>query len=148
MCTRAIYTISHEIFIKMNPRSKKTPPSTLNRTSQTIPGQTLEPAELLKRHLAGTLPPIDLSNRYEYHYDDQGNQVAEPLPLELHEVHKLSVAIRQRQYEEALEQRKKNAEKHKEEIISEYIKNNPPKADIPKSDYDRFTEPDPKKPTE
>ncbi|UDN67886.1 hypothetical protein [robinz microvirus RP_171] len=108
----------------MNPRSKKTK-STVFGPDKTIPGQSLKPSELLKRHLAGTLPPIDLSNRYEYHYDERGIQVAEPLPLELHEVHKLSVAIRQRQYEEAIEQRKQKAEKHKEEIISEYIKNNP-----------------------
>lgn len=88
--------------------------------SRTIPGQSLRPAELMKRHLAGTIPPIDLSNRYEYHFDEKGNQVAEPLPLELHEVHRLSVAIRKKQYEEALEQRKKQAEKHKQEIIAAY----------------------------
>lgn len=109
----------------MNRRSKSTIPSKLSSSSQTIPGQALQPAELLKRHLAGTLPPIDLSKRYEYHYDSDGNQVAEPLPLELHEVHALSVAIRKRQYEEALEHRKKQAEKHKAEIIAEYEKNNP-----------------------
>lgn len=108
----------------MNPRSKQSTPTKYGE-SRTIPGQSLKPAELLRRHLAGTLPPIDLSNRYEFHYDDQGNQVSEPLPLELHEVHKLSVAIRKRQYEEAIEQRKKQAEKHKEEIIAEYVKNNP-----------------------
>lgn len=109
----------------MNERSKKSI-AVRYGSSLTIPGQALRPAELLRRHLSGTLPPIDLTKRYEYHYDEQGNQVAEPLPLELHEVHKLSVAIRQRQYEEALERRKQAAEKHKEQIISEYIKNNPP----------------------
>lgn len=108
----------------MNKRSKKSHDLTFG-PSQTIPGQALKPADLLRRHLAGTLPPIDLSNKYEYHYDDTGKQVSEPLPLELHEVHKLSVAIRQRQYEEALEHRKRQAEKHKEEIISEYVKQNP-----------------------
>lgn len=115
--------------LKANPsmnkqRQKKSTPEKFTG-SLTIPGQSLKPAELLKRHLAGTLPPIDLSSRYEYHYDDEGKQVAEPLPLELHEVHKLSVAIRQRQYEEALEARKKAAEQHKEEIISEYVKMHP-----------------------
>lgn len=105
----------------MNQRSKKSTPTKFG-ASLTIPGQALKPAELLKRHLAGTLPDIDLSKRYEYHYDENGNQVAEPLPLELHEVHKLSVAIRKRQYEEAIEQRKLQAEKHKNEIISEYEK--------------------------
>lgn len=105
----------------MNPRSKQSKPTKFG-ASKTIPGQALKPAELLKRHLAGTLPDIDLSRRYEHHYDEEGNQVAEPLPLELHEVHKLSVAIRKRQYEEALEARKKAAERHKEEIIAEYKK--------------------------
>lgn len=113
----------------MYSRSKKTQPTGYDKTSQTIPGQSLTPANLLKRHLAGTLPPIDLSSRYEFHYDETGKQVAEPLPLELHEVHKLSVMLRQRQYEEAIEQRKKNAEKHKEDIINEYVKLNPPKTE-------------------
>lgn len=124
----------------MNPRAKKRIETTFG-PSQTIPGQSLKPSELLKRHLAGTLPDIDLSQKYEYHFDEEGKQVAEPLPLEMHEVHKLSVAIRQRQYEEALEQRRKQAEKHKEEIIAEYVKNNPnlkPKSeettDAPKPD--------------
>lgn len=114
----------------MNPRGKKTSAVKFS-ASKTIPGQALSPADLLKRHLSGTLPEIDLSSRYEYHFDEHGNKVNEPLPLELHEVHKLSVAIRKRQYEEALEQRKRDAEKHKEEIISEYIKNNPPKVEQP-----------------
>ena len=88
----------------------------------TVPGQTLKPSELLKRHLAGTLPPIDLAKKYEFHYDEEGKQVAEPLPLELHEVHKLAVALRKRHYEEALEQRKKQAERFKTQIIEEYEK--------------------------
>lgn len=102
-----------------NYRSKPTKPTKFG-PSMTIPGQSLKPADLLRRHLAGTLPPIDLSKRYEYHYDEQGNQVAEPLPLELHEVHRLSVAIRKRQFEEAVEARKLAAQKHKQEIIEEY----------------------------
>lgn len=88
--------------------------------THTIPGQSLRPSELLKRHLAGTLPPIDLSSRYEFHYDEKGQQIAEPLPNELHEVHRLSVALRERQYEEQLEARKKAAEKRKQDIIDEY----------------------------
>lgn len=102
-------------------RSKPSEP-TVFTSSVTIPGQALRPAELLKRHLAGTLPPVDLSKRYEYHFDQDGKQVAEPLPLEVHELHKLSVAIRKRQYEEALEARKLSAEKHKQQIIEEYEK--------------------------
>lgn len=104
-----------------NYRSKPSTPTKFG-PSKTIPGQSLKPSELLKRHLAGTLPPIDLSKRYEHHFDEEGKQIAEPLPLEMHEVHKLSVAIRQRQYEEALEHRKKQLEKHKENIIAEYEK--------------------------
>jgi len=114
----------------MKNRSKQILPTGYT-PSQTIPGQSLRPSELLRRHLAGTLPPIDLSNRYEYHYDENGEQVSSPLPLELHEVHRLSVAIRQRQYEEAIEQRKKAAQKHKEDIIAEHLKNNPPKLPDP-----------------
>lgn len=109
----------------MNPRSKQSTPIKFG-PSKTIPGQSLRPAELLKRHLAGTLPDIDLSSKYEHHYDEEGKQVAEPLPLEIHELHKLSVAIRQKQYEEGLEQRKKAAEKHKQDIIDEYVKQNTP----------------------
>lgn len=108
-----------------NRRAKRNTPTTFG-ASKTIPGQALIPADLLKRHLAGTLPDIDLSKRYEFHYDENGKQISEPLPLELHELHKLSVAIRQKQYEAALEHKKKMADKHKEDIIAEYIKNNPP----------------------
>lgn len=108
----------------MKNRKKQSTPVTYS-ASATIPGQTLKPSELLKRHLAGTLPPIDLSNKYEYHYDSTGKQIAEPLPLELHEVHALSVAIRKRQFEEATEIRRKQAEKHKQDIIDEYKRQNP-----------------------
>lgn len=104
-----------------NSRSKKGT-ATKYGPSKTIPGQSLKPAELLKRHLAGTLPPIDLSGRMEYHYDETGKQVAEPLPLEMHEMHKLAVALRKRQYEEALEARKKQAEKFKQQILAEHQK--------------------------
>lgn len=129
-----------------NPRSKKGTPTKYG-PSKTIPGQSLKPAELLKRHLAGTLPPIDLSGRMEYHYDETGKQVAEPLPLEMHEMHKLSVAIRKRQYEEALEYRKKQLEKHKKQILDEYLKQ---QEDAKKKASENKDQPDPKttKPTE
>lgn len=104
-----------------NPRSK--PHDVVSYgPSKTIPGQSLKPSELLKRHLAGTLPPIDLSKRYEYHYDETGKQVAEPLPLELSEIHRLSVAIRKQEYEKAMEARKLSLEKHRLKIIDEYEK--------------------------
>lgn len=105
----------------LNPRSKKNVPTKYSE-SRTIPGQALTPAAMLKRHLAGTMPDIDLSRKYEYHFDETGKQVAEPLPLEVHELHKLSVMLRKRQYEEALEHKKQQAQKHKEQIISEYEK--------------------------
>lgn len=88
--------------------------------SKTIPGQSLIPAELLKRHLAGTLPEIDQTSMNEYHYDENGEQIGEPLPVEMHELHKLAVAIRKRQFEEATEHRRKEAEKFKQRIIDEY----------------------------
>lgn len=88
--------------------------------SQTIPGQSLTPSDLLKRHLAGTLPPIDHSDRNEYHYDTEGNQVGEALPLEMHEMHALAVALRNRQFEEATERRKEEALKFRDRIIAEH----------------------------
>lgn len=88
--------------------------------SRTIPGQSLKPADLLKRHLAGTLPDIDHSQKYEYHYDENGEQIAVPLPLEMHELHKLAVALRKRQYEEAIEQRKQRAVQERDKLIAEY----------------------------
>lgn len=90
--------------------------------SRTIPGQSLYPADLMKRHLAGTLPPIDLSGKYEYHYDENGEQIAEPLPLEMYELHALAVALREKQYEAAIEHRKQKALRERDAIIAEYEK--------------------------
>lgn len=104
-----------------NPLRDRRKPTTYS-SSKTIPGQSLLPADLLKRHLAGTLPDIDQSERFEYHYDENGNQINEPMPLEMHELHKLAVAIRKRQFEEATEQRKAQAIKFRQEIIDEYKK--------------------------
>lgn len=57
--------------------------------SQTVPGQSLVPAELLKRHLAGTLPDIAKTPRYTY--NEHGQQISEDLSqLELHELHDLT----------------------------------------------------------
>lgn len=89
--------------------------------SKTIPGQSLIPSDLLKRHLAGTLPDIDQSQRYEYHVDENGEQVSEPLPLEMHEFHKLAVALRKRQFEEATKYRAEQAQKERDKIIADYI---------------------------
>lgn len=107
--------------MKKSLQSRRGTPTTYG-ISKTIPGQALKPSELLKRHLAGTLPEIDLSSRYEYHFDEDGKQVAEPLPLELHEVHRLSVALREEEWKRSLEQRKAQADKHKQDIIDAYVK--------------------------
>lgn len=80
----------------------------------------------MKRHLAGTLPPIDLSSHYEHHYDEEGNQISERLPNEMYELHALAVALRKKQYEAATESRKQQALKEREQIIAEYLKQNPP----------------------
>lgn len=90
--------------------------------SKTIPGQSLYPSDLLKRHLAGTLPPIDLSAKYEHHYDEQGNKISEPLPTEMYELHTLAVTLRKKQYEAAQEHRKQQALKDRDAIIEEYRK--------------------------
>lgn len=91
-------------------------------TSRTIPGQALRPADLLKRHLAGTLPDIDQSQKYEYHYNEDGEQIAVPLPLEMHELHNLAVALRKRQYEENLKAMQNKAKADRDKLIEEYKK--------------------------
>lgn len=103
-------------------KRRRTPPATKTRygSSKTIPGQSLIPSELLKRHLAGTLPDIDHSKRYEYHFDEEGNRLSHPLPLEMHEVHKLAVVLRKKQYDEALKQRQEAAAKYRDKIIEEF----------------------------
>lgn len=107
---------------KIIPAQRPTPPVTTIKysTSKTIPGQSLLPSDLLKRHLAGTLPDIDHSKKYEYHFDENGNRLSQPLPLEMHEVHKLAVVLRKRQHEEQLKQREKNAEAFRNKIIDEF----------------------------
>lgn len=95
---------------------------TIYGTSRTIPGQSLIPADLLKRHLAGTMPDIDLSQRYEYHYDENGNQIGEPLPIELHELHKLALRVRKQQEEAANKLRAEKAKKFRDDLIEQYKK--------------------------
>lgn len=98
---------------------------TVYPSSKTIPGQSLRPGELLKRHQAGTLPDIDLSSKYEYHYDENGKQVSVPLPIEMHELHKYALKYRKRQEELVIEKRKADAEAQRKKIIEEYLKDNP-----------------------
>lgn len=89
----------------------------------TKPGQALIPAELLKRHLAGTLPDIDHSPTARFTYDEDGNQVDEDLSrMELHELYELAEkvrgAVKERQ-DELAEEKKKAYDEH---IRSEYVK--------------------------
>lgn len=100
--------------------------------SKTIPGQSLIPADLMKRHLAGTLPDIDQSAKYEYHYDEDGNQIGEPIPLEMHELHKMAVVIRKRQYEEQLKAKEEQAKRFRQQVIDEYVKEQASKGLEPK----------------
>lgn len=93
---------------------------TIYSTSKTVPGQSLIPADLLKRHLAGTMPDIDLSQKYEYHYDENGEQIGEPLPIEMHELHKLALKMRKAQEENANIQRAEKAKKFRDSLIEEY----------------------------
>lgn len=88
--------------------------------SRTIEGQSLRPTEMMKRHLAGTLPDIDRSQQYEYHYDENGEQVGEPLPLEYIELHRLAVALRRREFEEATKERERQSLALRDKIIQEY----------------------------
>jgi len=88
--------------------------------SKTIPGQSLQPAELLKRHLAGTLPDIDLNSRYEYHFNENDERIGSPLPTEMHELHKIALELKKARQEEIIAKRKDAAERWKGEIIAEY----------------------------
>lgn len=119
----------------MNPKFKQMAlqPSTKYSHSRTVPGQSLVPSDLLKRHLAGTLPDIDHSSMYEYHYDEDGVQVAEPLPIEFHEFHKMALQLRKRQIEEANRLRAVQAKKFRDEVIEEYKKSILPKEPTPEN---------------
>lgn len=89
--------------------------------SKAIPGQALIPAELLKRHLAGTLP--DIQKNPQFTHDENGQQISEDLSgLELHELHDLAVKLR-REFDERQKQLKKQAdEDYRKSIIDEHIK--------------------------
>lgn len=94
--------------------------------SQTIPGQSLIPSELLERHLAGTLPEIDMSDNYEYHVDEEGNQIGEPMPLDYITLETLAAEHRAKQREAAIEFRKQEAKELRDKIIEEYKKSQQP----------------------
>jgi len=90
--------------------------------SQTKPGQSLIPAELLKRHLAGTLP--DIQKVPEFTHDEYGKQIGENLNnLELHELHDLGVRLRAEYAKREQELSEENEKKKREAIIAEHQKN-------------------------
>lgn len=87
--------------------------------SRTIPGQSLLPAELLKRHLAGTLPDIQMNPHYTH--DEDGNQIEENLSgLELHELHDLAEKVRGELRERQMELDKKEKEDYENSVIERY----------------------------
>lgn len=88
--------------------------------SRTVPGQNLTPADLLRRHLAGTLPDIDHTRRNEYHYDENGEQISYPMPMEYHEIQALAVEAKKRAFEADIEKRKQQAQKFRDKIIADY----------------------------
>lgn len=89
--------------------------------SKTIPGQSLVPAELLKRHLAGTLPDIQHVPRYTH--DEYGNQIDEDLSkLELHELAELADRAKLEVKRRQEEQHEKNSKDSRQRIIDEYLK--------------------------
>lgn len=88
--------------------------------SQTIPGQSLIPAELLERHLAGTLPDLDQADKFEFHYDEEGNEIGQPMPLDYIELETLAAAYRAKQREAAIEFRKQEAKELRDKIIADY----------------------------
>lgn len=94
-------------------------------SSKTIPGQSLKPSELLKRHLAGTLPEIHKGKIYEYHFDEEGNRIGYPLPIEMHEFHALAVELKAKRQERANAERAEQAEKAKQAVIEEWKSKNP-----------------------
>lgn len=93
--------------------------------SKTKPGQALIPAELLKRHLAGTLP--DIQHTPKFTYDENGKQISEDLShLELHELHELTLAL-QKEFNKRQEELRQQAEDdYKKRIIEEHTQQNPP----------------------
>lgn len=89
--------------------------------SLTKPGQSLIPAELLKRHLAGTLPPI--AKVPQYTHNEMGKQFQEDLScLELHELHDLYHKMKREIHERANAERIENAKNSRQSVIDDYLK--------------------------
>lgn len=100
--------------------SKRKPtPRTVYGVSQTKPGQALIPAELLKRHLAGTLP--DIQKHPEFTFDEEGVQISEDLSkLELHELHDLAKELRVEYDRRASELKDESDKAYRQQIIDEF----------------------------
>jgi len=103
----------------MRPRRAYTPIKYTR--SKAIPGQSLIPADLLKRHLAGTLP--DIQKHPQFTHDENGEQISEDLStMELHELHDLTVRIKAEYNERAKKLQEEQREKYRQSIIDEHIK--------------------------
>lgn len=101
--------------------------------SKTQPGQALIPAELLKRHLAGTLP--DIAKRPLYTYDENGDQISEDLShLELHELHDLTLRMRDEWTKREKELAQKEASEQEAAIIEKYKASLKPEDPTPPAD--------------
>lgn len=88
--------------------------------SPTVPGQSLKPAEVIERHLAGTLP--DIQKTPQYTHDEDGNQISEDLSkLELHELFDLGARLKREYDERFKEQSDAEAERLKKQHIDEYL---------------------------
>lgn len=102
---------------------RKTHPDPVHKPmpSKTIPGQSLQPADVLKRHLAGTLP--DIGKTPQYTHDSDGKQISEDLSsLELHELHDLSQLITREYRERAKQVKEETEEANRKTLIAEYLK--------------------------
>lgn len=90
--------------------------------SVTIPGQALIPAELLKRHLAGTLP--DIAKRPQFTHDEYGQPTGEQdlSNMELHELHDLAQKVKLEFIEREKQLAKEEGENYRKSVIDEYIK--------------------------
>lgn len=88
--------------------------------SKTIPGQALIPAELLKRHLAGTLP--DIQKNPQFTHDEEGKPTGEVdlSRMELHELHELAQQVKSEFIEREKELAKQEADDYKKKVIEEY----------------------------
>jgi len=100
-------------------RKLKQDPKRIYSPSKTKPGQALIPAELLKRHLAGTLP--DIQKHPQFTHDENGQQISEDLShLELHELHDLTMAMKAEIAKRQKRLDEESEENYKKKIIAEH----------------------------